>query len=134
MHIEEQSAPGVLRLRVTDKTLVKRPDWDDVMARLGPDTLLVILDLQGVEFISSLFFEGCVGLGSGLAHDGGELVLTGLSTQEERVLEYVQGASRLKVVGDECQLSAYAASASARTPERPLREGVTRSEKYMLWG
>ena len=61
---------GLLRLEVTDRTLVEPPDWGGIRGLSRQDTLLVALDLRGVEFVSSLFLEGCVELGRTLAARG----------------------------------------------------------------
>jgi hypothetical protein len=44
-------------LEIEQKALVRRPDWEQMLACRRPDTVLIILDLRAADFISSLFLQ-----------------------------------------------------------------------------
>ena len=133
MRVQEHHRPGLLVLKVAEKTLVKHPQWDDVMASRRPDTVLVVLDLEEADFISSLFLQGCVELSRALAAAGQQLALLHLSAHQEGLLDLVEGASRLSVLKDEAQVNRRLESLLPRPGRQAPDEGVTRTEKSMLW-
>ena len=134
MRVEEHHEPGLLRLAATEKALVNRPDWAPVLSMRRADTLLVALDLEQADFISSLFLEACVELGRELAASGQELVLLHLSAHQEGLLELVEGPLRLSVLKDDDQLARRLAEITSRPGRQGQEEGVSRNEKLMLWG
>jgi hypothetical protein len=133
MHVEERHESGLLRIAPTDRALVAQPDWEPTLRLRRPDTALVALDLEQVDFISSLFLQGCVELGRKLAVHAQELVLLHLSPHQEQLLELVEGPIRLSVVHDEGELEGRLAEARARLAGAG-GDGVSRNEKLMLWG
>ena len=134
MELREDRQGGVLRLTVCDRALVKRPQWDEVLAAAGSGTALVALDLGPVEFVSSLFVEGCVRLKRLLAERGQALVLMALSAEHLRLLELVGGSGGLPVVKDAAELRARGARLAARAESPAPRGGVTSEEKDALRG
>jgi hypothetical protein len=134
MEVVAQQIPGVLRVRVAERTLVKPLDSQAVLDLRRPDTVVIALDLKGADFISSLFLQGCIELARTLVGSGQQLVLLHLLPQQERLLEFLVGTPRLLVLNDEAQLDDRLKSlAAAASPDGP-HEGVTRAEKFMLWG
>ncbi|MHC4788473.1 MAG: hypothetical protein ACYS8K_04615 [Planctomycetota bacterium] len=57
MELRSHHQPGLLRLEIEQKALVRRPDWEQMLACRRPDTVLIILDLRAADFISSLFLQ-----------------------------------------------------------------------------
>ena len=130
MRVHDGQLPGVLRVTPGDKALVKALDWTELLAQRRPDTLLVVLDLGGVEFVSSLFLQGCVELARELARSGQQVALLNMAPHQERLLEFLDGASRLARLRAEPDIGEHLRSlAGAGSPD----EGVTRAEKLMLW-
>jgi hypothetical protein len=128
MHVEEHWCSGVPVLRVTDRALVKPPDW--AACGLPTDAGTVALDLGNVEFISSLFWQACVGLARELAGNGGRLLLLNVASQHAPVLALVEGSGALCIVDDEEQLPEWAKEDSARARSE---DGVGRTERNVLW-
>jgi anti-anti-sigma regulatory factor len=134
MHVLTHAQPGLLKVKVGEKALVRPPEWEEVLALRGPDTVLVVLDLREADFISSLFLQGCVDLSRVLADAGQQLALLHLSPYQERLLELVEGASRLLVLSGEEQVSEQLAALRVNAEPGGTDEGVTPPEKTMLWG
>lgn len=130
MRVEDNFDGRVLLLKVAERAALVPPDWGKIQGLRRPDVPWVALDLAGVDFMSSLFVQGCVELAGTLARRGQELVLLGLSTEQKRVLELVPGASRLPRFDDVRQLNEAIESAARGAPD----EGVTTLEKGVLWG
>lgn len=130
MRARDRRSDGLFLLQVTERTLVKPPDWDDFPGMQRQNVRLVALDLAEAQFVSSLFWEGCVSLKRKLAADGRELALLNLSDQQKQVLEMVEGATQLSVLDSERQLeSKLEQLCGGGGPDR----GVTGTEKRMLW-
>jgi hypothetical protein len=131
--VDEQFRDGVLTLRVAEKALVKRPEWDRVAGLRRPDASVVVVDLKDVDFISSLFLHGCVELNRSLAASGVHLVLLHLSPSKRAVLELVAGAAGLLMAKDERELSETVAALAGPVVRDGRDEGVARAEKRALW-
>jgi len=100
----------------------------------GPsDARVVAVDLSGVDFVSSLFLQGCVELGRSLARSGALVVLLNLSTAQRALLDLIEGASCLKVVDREAELPGLVSSLAQESEAAPQDEGVQRIEKRTLW-
>jgi hypothetical protein len=134
MHFEPEHRGHCLVATLTDRTLVMRPDWGPILDLQRQETRLTVLDLGGVDFISSLFLEGCVALGRTLAGQGRELALLGLSPHQEQLLQLVEGSYRLRRFGGRQELRAYVGSLRAPRESPPGARGLTREEKFHLWG
>jgi anti-anti-sigma regulatory factor len=133
MQVHEHYQPGLLSLRVADKSLVRRPPWEEILAPRRPDTLLVVLDLQGVDFISSLFLQSCVELARTLVAGGQQLALANLSPHQERLLGVIEGSSVLSVLKGEDQLKGRLELLRTAAAQGCSEKGVTPVEKRMLW-
>jgi len=130
MRTEQEWHDRLLTVRIAERTLVKPPDWDKVPALNNPDALLIALDFEQVEFVSSLFWQACIELSGRLAGRGQHLALLNLSPQQKQVFELVEGSSRLALVEDRQQLE------DRLRMIRPAEDpdgGVSRAEKNMLW-
>jgi hypothetical protein len=134
MQVQEPQTAGVLRLEIGERALVGPPESQEILRLRGPDTVLVALDLRGAEFISSLFLQGCIELARTLAASGQQLVLLHLTPQQERLLEFVEGSSRLTVLNDDTRMDDQLRSLSACVASGAPDDAVTRAEKLMLWG
>jgi hypothetical protein len=132
MQVYESAPDGVLWLKAGEKALVKRPDAASILGLLRPDTALVVVDMEGVEFVSSLFLEGCVNLAGALAAQGRELVMLHMAQSQSRLLEMVDGGARIPVLDGAGQLIGRPEAARTRPPGAD--QGVTRAEKSVLWG
>ncbi len=131
MDFERSCGSGVLLLRVDQKTLVKAPDWDGVTSAGSDEVAIVALDLQEVQFVSSLFWQACVELHRRLAAQGRELVLLNLDETQRQLLELIEGAARVPVLGSKEELDEHASSVLAPPGSD---EGVSGREKKLLWG
>ncbi|MFO7958563.1 MAG: hypothetical protein R6X33_15850 [Candidatus Brocadiia bacterium] len=131
MQFERSCRNGVLLLRVAQRALVRAPDWDGVAGDDGEEARIVALDLQEAEFVSSLFWQACVELHGRLAAQSRELVLLNLDESQRRLLELIEGATRMPVLGSKAELDRHAARG---LPRARSDEGVTGREKRMLWG
>ncbi len=130
MKFEKSLRGGLLLVRIAEKALVRSPDWDSLGALEQPDIALVALDLREAEFVSSLFWQGCVELSRRLAAAGKQLVLLHVSDYQERLLELCEDTVRLLVLASEEELDDFARSL---TSSQAVEEGVTGTEKNMLW-
>ena len=133
MRVQEERQDNLLRLRVAEKALVSRPRWDDVPALGRGEPDLVALDLKDVDFVSSLFLQGCVDLSRELARRGGRLVLVNLSPHHSRMLGVIEGAEKLLVLEGEEQLSDRLSAGAGQRPTGAPDQGVTGAEKRVLW-
>jgi len=132
MRIQGERRPGVLMVSFGEKALVRAPDWSELLAQRRMGTLLVVLDLSGAEFISSLFLQGCVELARVLGRSGQQLALLNLASHQERLFEFVEGASRLALLHGEADVDRHL-EALAAIGQAKQDEGVTGTEKLMLW-
>jgi len=98
-----------------------------------PDAPVVAIDFAGVDFVSSLFLQGCVELGRSLAQHGAHLLLLNLSASQRALLDLIEGASCLKVVDREAELAEVVASLAQESERAAQDEGVHRIEKRTLW-
>ena len=130
MQTIDECHDGLLTLRIAERTLVKPPDWDALPALKRGDALLVALDFEQVEFVSSLFWLACVELSRRLTDKGQSLALLHLTPQQKLVLELVDGSSRLALVEDVEQLEDRLRMLQPRDDEEGAVSGV---EKRMLW-
>lgn len=134
MQANAQYSSGALVLAVAERALVRRPCWEDVLKLRRADTRLVVLDLKGVEFVSSLFLEACVELSSALADQTQELALLHVSPHQQRLLEMVQGGARLPVLQREDEIAGRLGRPAPAAGPVAADEGVTPFEKRVLWG
>lgn len=134
MRFKHERRPGLLTVTVLERALVARPDWEPVLAARGEDTVLVVLDLAGADFLSSLFLQGCVELAGKLARQAQGLALLHVSPYQDQLLELVEGAARLPVLKDEAAVQEHLAALGFRSPPGDGSTGVTRAEKFTLWG
>jgi len=123
----------MLTLKVGEKALVRLPDWDQIAGLRAGNASIVAIDLADVDFISSLFLQGCVELSRSLAARGAHVVLLHLSPSQRSLLQMVDGASGLVVADDEEQLKVALQSVTRASGSDPGTEGVTRAEKNALW-
>lgn len=134
MRLHAQQEDGVLTLRVEGRSLVAKPDWTAVSAASSDTPPVVALDLQGAEFVSSLFLEACVGFSRELAAQGRQFVLLNPSQEHRRLLEIVDGAQRIPVACNQEYLRKHLRTLRPGQASSDGDDGVTRSEKTMLWG
>ena len=132
MRVQQQLRDGVLMLTVSEKALVRHPDWEQIDGLRHQEAVVVALDLQGVDFVSSLFLVGCVELQRALAEDGRHLVLLHLARPHRALLELIDGGQALQVLENEDRLHTMAAACVARR-SAGAEEGVTLREKRTLW-
>jgi len=132
MDVREESDDGVLRVRVSGRTLVRPPQWDLLPSLRGGRHALVVLEFDGAEFVSALFLLGCVELGRALAGQGRKLVLMNLSPHHRHLLELVEGGADLPVLESEAELAERRAELAGAPPQQQ-GEGVSNVEKRMLW-
>ncbi len=130
MRTLEECHDGLLTLTITERTLVRPPDWDRTPVPEHPDAVLVALDFARVEFVSSLFWQACVELSARLSERGQSLALVNLSPQQRQVFELVDGSSRLAVVEDREQLQDRL---RVLQPREDDGRAVGGTEKRMLW-
>jgi hypothetical protein len=130
MQVDEKCRDGLLVLKIAERTLVRPPDWDGLPALARQDVVLVALDFAQVEFVSSLFWQACVGLNARLTDKGQGLALMHLSAQQKQVFELVDGSSRLAVVEDREQLEDRLRMLQ---PRNDPDGAVSGAEKRMLW-
>lgn len=126
MECKREERDGALLLRVTQRALVRAPDWRTVGVPCGDGSRLVALDLGSVDFVSSLFWQACVELSREMAARGGRLVLMNLDEQQKQLLHLVEGSEKLHVTDDEKHLP-------AKLNGQAKSEGVTGEEKQFLW-
>ena len=133
MRVREQFRDGMLTLAIDERALVKRPDWEQIAGLKRADTVVVAVNLAQVDFVSSLFLQGCAELSRALVERGGRVALLHLSPAQKVLLDMVDGASGLLTAEDEEQLRAVLGS---RVPAAAARqdEGVTEMERNSLWG
>jgi anti-anti-sigma regulatory factor len=131
MRATEHCAGGLLLLTIAERTLARAPAWDQTPALRHPEAQLVALDFADVEFVSSLFYQGCLELNSRLTERGQALALVHLSPQQRQVLELVEGSSRLTVVEEREELDDRLRLLQPR--EEP-DGAVSAWEKRKLWG
>ena len=130
MQTLEECHDGLLTVRISERTLVKPPNWDELASLKRDGTLLVALDFGDVEFVSSLFWQACVELNRRLTEKGQSLALLHLTPHQKQVLELVDGSSRLALVEDVEQLEDRLRMLQPRSgPDG----GVSGAEKRMLW-
>ncbi len=134
MRLRHECRPGLLTVTVLERALVGRPDWEGVLAARAPDTVLVVLDLSAVEFLSSLFLQGCMDLAAQLAREGQGLALLNVSAYQEQLLELVNGAARLPLLADEAAVQEHLHALGFHRPPGEGPSGVSRAEKFTLWG
>jgi hypothetical protein len=130
MQMVEECCDGLLTLTITERTLVRPPDWEKTPALGHPEVTLVALDFARVEFVSSLFWQACVELNARLTDCGQGLALVHLSTQQRQVFDLVEGSSRLAVVEDREQLEDRLRMLQ---PRDDPDQAVSGAEKRMLW-
>ncbi|MGD2174160.1 MAG: hypothetical protein PVJ27_02065 [Candidatus Brocadiaceae bacterium] len=129
MPSEQLRRNGVLVLRIAQRALVRSPEWPVLNPDDGPGVAAVAFDLGQVDFVSSLFWQGCVEMSWRLGAEGRRLILLNLSDEQKRLLALIDGSNRLIVVDDEAELDGLG------TPPRGRRahDGVTGAEKSFLW-
>lgn len=130
MRMTEDCSDGLLTLTITERTLVRPPDWEKTPALGHPDAVMVALDFAQVDFVSSLFWQACVELSGRLSDRAQSLVLLHLSAQQKQVFELVDGSSRLAVVEDRQQLEDRLRMLQPREDDGGAVSGA---EKRMLW-
>ncbi len=130
MKVRTSVHDDVLVLKIQEPTLVRPPDWRALLAEGRVQPAHVALDLENVEFVSSLFWQSCVALARDLAARGGHLMLLNVSDQQRQVLSLVDGASALTFLQEGQSIGEEVV---ALRQESSRREGVNRSEKRMLW-
>ena len=133
MRVDVHHRGGVLIVRVSERAVVVRPDWDAALASVRPDTALVVLDLEEVEFMSRPFLHACVELDRQLAGAGQRLALLHLSTHQAQLLEAVEGAFRLAILDSEDELSSHLPPNACAEVPAPAGGGLTTDEKSFLW-
>ena len=97
MRVREQFRDGMLMLSVAERALVRRPDWEQIAGLERADATVVTLNLADVDFVSSLFLQGCAELSGRLAERGSRLALLHLSPSQKALLDLIDGASDLLV-------------------------------------
>jgi len=124
---------GVLTLRVAERALVHGADWSLVPAVARADVRVVVVDLASVDFVSSLFLQGCMDLCRALRARRAALALLHLSQHQRRLVEMVDADGTMAVLSDPSEAEALAAAGAGGADEASGTRGVTRDEKRMLW-
>ncbi len=128
MKWETLSGDGFLLVRVTERALVRSPDWQELEPAGDSSPALIVLDLAQAEFISSLFWEGCAAWDRSLSRSGRRLALLNVNETQRRMLNLVGGLDRVPILSGRDELQDYVRG------EGELKDsGVTDVEKRMLW-
>ncbi len=130
MQFRQLRRDGSVVVRVLQKALVRPLDWRALTARTGPDTANLVIDLEEVEFISSIFLQSCVEQSRKLAERDGRIVLLHLNGHQKYLLELIEGSNRLSVLDSTEELSEHLEN-SVSSPASEA--GVTPAEKRFLW-
>lgn len=133
MNLESERQSWRVSLRPRDGALLEAPDWAELSELERRGVVFITLDMDGVDFVSTGFLEGCAALAREAEQRGQRFVMMHLTPHQEKLLGLIDGGDRITVLQGEDELAREAASLVPADTRNAPAEGVSNAEKIVLW-